>query len=271
MSASSTVAATAGRAGNDRPNARVVGSLARRSLVRIIRVPAAIVPTVAMPVFLLIAFSGSFSAVTDLPGFPTDNMLNWVLPYAVLQGCAFGGVGASQALAADVENGFYDRLLMSPASRFGLLLGPTVASMFRALLPATLVTAVAVLGGARFEGGPLGLLTLLLAAEGIAVVATLWGLGMVYEVRSQQVGTVVSMGVFMAMFLSIGMVPLAVMQGWLETVARYNPMTEVLTMARQGLIGEVTWGDTWPGLVVLVASALVFGLFAARGLRDMDE
>ena len=63
-----------------------------------------------MPVFLLISFSGSFSAVIDVPGFPTDSILAWVAPFPVIQGAAFAGVGAFSAVAADLENGFYDRL-----------------------------------------------------------------------------------------------------------------------------------------------------------------
>ena len=81
----------------------VTAMLARRSLTRIVRIPAAVIPTVAMPVFLLISFSGAFQAVTEVPGFPTDSILSWVAPYAIIQGAAFAGVGASQAVAADIH------------------------------------------------------------------------------------------------------------------------------------------------------------------------
>jgi ABC-2 type transport system permease protein len=249
----------------------VVLGLAGRSLNRIRRIPAAIVPTVAMPIFLLIAFSGSFSAITDLPTFPTDNILNWVAPYAILQGAAFSGAGASQAVAADLENGFYDRLLMSPASRASLVLAPVAAAIVRVLLPFISVTAIAVVGGARFEGGIAGVATLFLAAEGFAVMATLWGLGVVYRMRTQRSGAIVQLGIFVATFLSIGQVPLTVMQGWLHGVAHVNPITNLLRMARQGLIGDVTWADTWPGLVVIVGGALFFGVFATTGLRRIND
>ncbi len=69
------------------------------------------------------------------------------------------------------------------------------------------------------------------------------------------------------MFLTIGMVPLAVMNGWLHAVATYNPMTNILRLARQGVIGDVAWSTTWPGLVALAGGALVLGVFALRGLR----
>lgn len=249
----------------------VVLGLAGRALNRIRRIPAAIVPTVAMPIFLLVAFSGSFSAITEIPTFPTDNILNWVAPYAILQGAAFSGAGASQAVAADLESGFYDRLLMSPASRRSLLFGPVTASLVRVLLPLTSVTAIAVLGGARFSGGLAGVLTLVVAAEGFAVIATFWGLGVVYRLRTQRSGSIVQVGIFVVMFLSIGQVPLTVMEGWLHGVARVNPITNVLRMARQGMVGDVTWADTWPGLLAIAVGALVFGAFAASGLRRIND
>ncbi len=266
-----TVVAVRAEEGRKPRTSAVAASLAQRSLRRIVRIPAAVIPIVAMPVFLLISFSGAFVAVTDVPGFPTDSILSWVAPYAVIQGAAFAGVGASQAVAADIENGFYDRLLMSPTSRFGLLLGPISAALIRVLLPFTVVLVVAGVGGAELTEGVAGVLILLLAAEGIAIVAALWGLGIVYKFRTQRSGGLVQVGIFVAMFLSVGQVPLNVMEGWLHTVARLNPMTNMLRMARQGFIGEITWHDTWPGLLVTALSALAFGTWAYRGLQKMTR
>ena len=249
----------------------IVFGLAGRSLNRIRRIPAAIVPTVAMPIFLLVAFSGSFSAITQIPSFPTDNILNWVAPYAIIQGASFSGANAAQAVAADLENGFYDRLLMAPASRLSLMMAPVAASLARVVIPFVVVISLAVIGGARFEGGVLGVVTLLVAAAGFAAVATLWGLGIVYRMKTQRSGALVQVGIFVAMFLSIGQVPLSVMEGWLHGVARVNPITNVLRMARQGLIGPVTWADTWPGLVVIAVGMLGFAAFAATGLRRIAD
>jgi len=249
----------------------VAVSLARRSLQRILRIPAAVIPTFAMPVFLLISFSGAFVSVTEIPNFPTDTILSWVAPYAVVQGASFAGVGAAFGTAADIETGFYDRLLMSPTSRFGLLLGPLMAAMARVLLPFTAVLAVASLGGVELTEGIGGLLMLLVAAEGIAAIATLWGLGIVYKFRTQRSAGLVNVGVFVSQFLSVGQVPLSVMEGWLHAVARINPMTNLLRMARQGFVDDITWHDTWPGLLVIALGCLLFGAWAYRGLQRMTE
>ena len=36
---------------------------------------------------------------------------------------------------------------------------------------------------------------------------------------------------------------------------------------RQGFIGDVTWHDTWPGLLAVVGLQLVLGSFAVRSMR----
>ena len=57
------------------------------------------------------------------------------------------------------------------------------------------------------------------------------------------------------MLFTTAYAPLDLLQGWLQTVARINPVTQVVDAARQGFIGAVTWADTWPGLLALPASA----------------
>lgn len=254
------------------PGGTVLGvarGLAQRSLVNIIRTPSAVVPTIAMPLFFIVAFSGAFSALTEIPGFPTDNALNWFMPWAIMQGAAFAGMGICFGVARDLENGFYDRLLMAPTHRSGLILGPLAAAVVRVLLPVTTVSAVGFIAGARLTDGLFGMVTLLVAAEGFALVAGLWGLGVVYRVRNQKSSALIQVGIFVTMFLSIGQAPVALMEGWLSHVARLNPLTYVLNMARAGFLGPITWGVIWPGLLSIAGGLVVFGAWAATGFRRM--
>jgi ABC-2 type transport system permease protein len=246
----------------------VAGQLARRSMVAMLRVPATVVPVIIMPVFFTIAFSGAFSAITNLPSFPTDDVLDWMAPFAILQGAAFAGLGASFGAGRDLESGFYDRLLVAPVPRRALVLGPLGFSAMRSLMPMAIVLPLALVAGATLED-PLGLLTLLVAAMGVAVVSGMWGLGVAYRTRNQRSGALTQVGIFVAMFLSTGQVPVAAMEGWLHQVAQVNPMTPVLELARQGFLGEVTWDQTWPGLLALVVSGMVLGVFAYRGFRRL--
>lgn len=247
----------------------VAVAITRRSLVNIARVPAAFVPIVAMPVFFVIAFSGSFTSLTDLPGFPTDNILNFMVPFAIVQGASFAGFGTGFGTARDIENGFYDRFLLSPGRRTGLFVGPILAGSIRASLSLVIVLSVSFVLGVELPGGLPGLGALWLAAIGISIVATGWALGVVYRIQSQQAAPVLQVGIFFTLFLSTGQVPLDAQIGWVRQIARVNPATNVLTMARQGFLGDVTWSQTWPGLLALVGGAALLWIFAVRGMRRL--
>ena len=248
---------------------RVAAGLAGRSLRLIPRVPSTFVPSLIFPIFITVSFSGAFDAVTRLPGFPTDEMINWVLPMAIVQGAAFAGVTTGLGVARDIENGFYDRLLLAPVAHAGLLGGAIVAAVIRAGIPFALVLLAGLVGGADFPGGLSGLGTLALAAAGTAAIAAGWGLGLAYRIRSMTAAPLMQVGLFLTFFLSTAQVPLSVMTGWLHGIARVNPMTNLLALGRQGFIGDVTWASTWPGLVVIALAGAVLCLFASRGLRRM--
>ncbi|MGH2730948.1 MAG: ABC transporter permease [Actinomycetota bacterium] len=247
----------------------VAWAITGRSLKLIPRLPATFLPSLVMPVFLTLAFSGQFSGLVNLPGFPADKIIDWFIPMTTIQGAAFAGITTGMGVARDLENGFYDRLLLSPASRNALLAGPLLASVLRALLPLTLLLVIAVLGRAHFHGGLLGIGTLAVAALGIALAAGAWALGLALRFKTQQAAPLMQTGVFLTVFLSTAQMPLNLLTGWLHDVARFNPMTNVLELARQGFLGEVTWANTWPGLGALAGMIAVLGLFAFRGMQKV--
>ena len=242
-------------------------ALARRSLLGVLRIPAAVVPLVAMPIFFVVAFSGSFSRLSSLPSFPTDNVLDWFVPFAILQGSAFAGFGTGFSTVRDIETGFYDRLLLAPGSRAALLVGPALASLVRATFTVAVVLLFGLALGADLPGGPAGVLVLWVAGLGVATIATGWALGLVFRVPDQRAGPILQIGIFFSTFLSTGNVPLADQTGWVRHIARVNPLTDILALARQGFLGHVSWVGTWPGLVALAASTAVLWVFAITGIR----
>ena len=246
-------------------------ALIRRSLLGTVRIPATFIPMIVMPLFFVIAFGGAFSSVTLLPGFPTDNILNWVAPFSVLQGASFAGFGSAFGAGRDLENGFFDRLLLAPSPRLALILGALGYSALRAFVPTVIVVSAVLLTGATVPGGVLAIAVLLLAAMGVAVSAGLWGLGVVYRTRTQRSGGLIQVGIFSAMFLSVGLVPLSQMEGtWLYWAARVNPITAVLGMARSGFVGDVTVDAVLPGVGALAAMIGLLGWFAWRGFRRLE-
>ncbi len=262
-------------------NVRAAKGLMLRGLHAIVRLPSAFFPAILMPIFQSIAFSGTFFAITKVPGFPTDRSINWFMPLGVLMGSAFSGVGLGFSLIRDLETGFFDRLRMSPSPRNSLILGPMFTAWFRTLIVVTVVMGVGFMLGAKLSGGVLGVLVLFLAAMGIATIATGWGLGLAYIFKDMRGAAIMQLGLFMSMFLSTAQAPLNVMTGWLHTVASINPITNILRMARQGFLnrtvngvtvgGTVTWANTWPGLLAMIVLSSLMLFFARRGLNRLDK
>ena len=248
-------------------DAVIISQLTERGIKRMRRRPSLIVPALVMPAFFLIAFSGSFDSLASLPDFPTTNIRSWMAPYAILQGASFAGIGAAGGTATDIELGFFDRLLLAPCNRIILMIGPLGYSAVRALLPTGAVLVLALALGADLPGGVMGVLVLVIASVGVALVFGTLGLAIVYRLKTLRALALVQIVIFVFMFLSIGQVPLRYQSGWLHSVARFNPMTNILRMARQGFIGHVTWHQTWPGLLAAAALVAFFGALALRGLR----
>lgn len=233
--------------------------------------PSAFLPALLMPVFQVIAFTGTYRGVTDIPGFPTDNSANWFLPLAVVMGCSFAGMGLGFATIRDIESGFYDRLRMAPAPRHALLLGGLGSALVRATLAIVVVTLAGIALGARFTGGLPGALALVVAGLGIATVGTFWALGLVYRLRDMRAAALMQLTLFFGLFLTEAQTPIPLMTGWLPIVAEYNPLNQVLRLARVGFVGEPRWADAWPGLVTLVVLSALAAVYARRGLASLDD
>ena len=246
---------------------RITLGVTARSLLLIPRLPSTFVPSIIMPVVFVVVFSGAFEGITDLPTFPTDEMVNWFLPVSAMMGAGFAGVTTGMGVARDLEIGFYDRFLSSPAPRASLLAGAVLAAMVRALIPLTLALAVGFAYGADLPGGPLGLVAILAASLGMAACASAWSTGIALRFKTLQSAPLMQVGMFLGLFLSTLQMPLELLTGWLHTVAKYNPITQVIDLARQGFLGAVSWGQTWPGLVALAGMFAGLLVFAWRGMR----
>jgi ABC-2 type transport system permease protein len=88
------------------------------------------------------------------------------------------------------------------------------------------------------------------------------------RVRSLQAGPIMQMPVFLILFLAPVYVPLALLEGWLHTVARYNPLTRLLETGRDFVAGQ----PAPAGISFAVALGLLaaFSAWAFRGLRKAE-
>ena len=248
-------------------------TLWRRSLNEVLRVRGALLPATVAPLVFMLGISGQFQRLVGLEGFGTDSYLSWIVPLSCLQGAGFAGAATGSNLARDIEQGWFDRLLVAPVPRPLLVVGPILGAVTRSLVPATVVLVVGLGAGAELTGGVPGLIALYVAAAGFCAVAALWGIFLAVTFRTQQAGPLMQQGVFLAVFLSTAYTPEVLLRGWLAEVAHLNPVTHVLEMARQATVEglEPSLAHTLPGVAALLGLALVLGGLAMFGLRRMGR
>jgi ABC-2 type transport system permease protein len=232
-----------------------VGMLARRSVVRTLRQPAMVVPSLFFPLLLLSINSSGLDSTTRLPGFPTDSYFQFALAIPFVQGALFSANSAGTNVASDIESGFLNRLALTPLRRVALMLGQLAGILALGLIQAVTFVVVGVAFGSGIAAGVAGALVII--ALSLTISLAFGCIGAFVALRSGT-GEAVQ-GVFplffAALFLSSMSLPRDLIQtDWFRTVATYNPVSYMLEAIRSLVI------EGWN------AEALALGFACAGGL-----
>jgi ABC-2 type transport system permease protein len=214
-----------------------VGELARRSIVRTLRQPAAIIPATVFPLMLLAINSAGLDAATNLPGFPTDNYVTFALAFAFLQAGVFAVIGTGQNLAEDRENGFFKRLQLTPIRPPALLAGRLAGTLVLGLLQAATYIGIGLAAGATIAAGFAG--ALVMVALSVLITLAFGSIGLVAGMRAKSAESVQGLFpiLFVFLFLSSMSLPRDLIQhDWFRTIATYNPVSYMIEGLRSLLI-----------------------------------
>jgi ABC-2 type transport system permease protein len=242
---------------------RDVGSIAIRAVQQLPRDVPSVASALAIPLFFLVINVGSLQ---DLAGFtPLEiDYKAFQLPVAIV--FAVTGVSRAPALVLDIQNGYFDRLMLTPVSRRALLLGHMVADFALVVCLSIPVIILGFIIGVRFPTGPLGVLVFI-------VIGALWGVaftGIPYAIalKTGNPGAVNASFLlfFPFAFITSSFVPLEAMTGWLGTAAEYNPVTYLLEGLRSLFVG---WNGESLGksLLAIAGLAAVSQTLAFRALK----
>ncbi len=207
--------------------------LARRSLVRTLRQPAQVIPTITFPLFLLAINAGGLDAATDIPGFPTDSYLTFALAIPFIQSGIFAVSNGGADLARDIETGFLDRLALTPMSGVALVTGQLAGVVALGLLNAVVYLGVGLAAGATLEAGVAGALVLFALSF---VIVFAFGCVGVYAAFRFGNGEAVQ-GLFPLLFVFLFLSSMAlprdlIEQEWFRTVATLNPVSYLIEGVR---------------------------------------
>ena len=232
-----------------------VAVLARRSVVRTLRQPAMVIPSLIFPLILLAINSSGLDSTTRLPGFPTDSYFQFALAIPFVQGALFSANSAGTNVASDIESGFLNRLALTPLRRVALMMGQMAGILALGLIQAITFVVVGVAFGSGIAAGVAGALVIV----ALSLVISL-GFGLIGAFVALRTGTGEAVqGVFplffAALFLSSMALPRDLIEtDWFRTVATWNPVSYMLEAIRSLVI------TGWDG------EALALGFACAGGL-----
>ena len=234
-----------------------VAELSRRSIVRTLRQPAQIVPSISFPLFLLAINAGGLDAATDLPGFPTDSYLTFALAIPFIQAGIFAVSGAGADLARDIETGFLNRLSLTPMTGLALVAGQLAGVVVLGLFQAFIFISVGLAAGATLEAGVAGAAVIVALSLMISLAFGAIGVFAAFRFGNGEAVQGLFPVLFVFLFLSSMALPRPLIeQEWFRTIATYNPVSYLLEGIRSLFI------DGFDG----EALALAFGCAAGIGL-----
>jgi ABC-2 type transport system permease protein len=227
------------------------GLLFRRYLTQLLRNPAFLVIGFATPILYLALFTPLLRHLAGPPGLPSGHVLDLFLPGILALLAYASGAGPGFSTVFDLRAGVFERLRVTPASRFAILIGPILASMLLMFV----FDLVLVLAGWGFGFGvhPVGLLLLGLLLA--LLMATTAAFSITVALLSGQINGVAAVinGLNLPVLLLGGvLLPIALGPAWLRSLAHIDPLYYTVAAARVLAAGTLAGAAVWQAFAVLV-------------------
>ena len=243
-------------------------ALSVRSIQSLLRQPSLVIPSLIFPLFFAALGTSSFSRATGLPGFPAvDSYLDFALAGAIVQGILFGSTTGATALATDIENGFFDRLLASPSTRTGIIVGRMAGGMAYGAFQTLFFVLVLLPFGLSIKGGIGGVIGLVVSGTILALAIGALMSSMALLTGSTEAVQGAFPLLFIALFFSSAFFPRETMSGIYGTLADFNPVSHLVEGMRDLIIEGVSASALTRAILIPAALAVVSIALSLRALR----
>jgi ABC-2 type transport system permease protein len=217
-------------------------------------------------------FGELFQRVVEIPGFAADSYATFLTPGVVVMTALYTGGWSGMFLLEDLNGGVIDRLLVSPIRRGALIAGSVLYHAILIAIQSVLIVGMGWLIDAEFPGGPAGIVVLIACAVLLGAAFAAFSDAMALLVRSREavIGTV-TLIVLPLSFLSAAFMQLALTPGWIQEVARFNPVNWAVRAGREAVGANADWAPIFVYLACLAALAAVCGWLATYAFRSYQR
>ncbi|MGH1549746.1 ABC transporter permease [Leifsonia poae] len=238
------------------------------------RMPAFLVMNLVQPVIWLLLFGQLFKSVIEIPGFGNagQSYLEYLTPGVVMMLALFGSAWSGTVYIQDMDRGVMDRFLTSPTNRAAMIVSTLVYQSILAVAQSLVVVGIAFWAGARFEGGVVGILLLLLGVVLLTAVFCSLSNAVALLAREQTALIGISQLITLPlMFLSSAIMNTKLSPEWVQNVAAYNPFEWAVIVGRQALSATPDWSTLWFHAALLLALAVVMAAWATSAFRTYQR
>jgi ABC-2 type transport system permease protein len=234
--------------------------LTGRKLHALVRQPAVLAFSVIQPAIWLFLFGALFQKVIDIPGFAySGSYLAYLVPGIVAMNAMSGNMWAGMTMIEEIDRGTLNRFLVTPARRLAIMNASVVEQSVATAVQTLIIVLLGYAGGARYPGGILGIVIVIVAA---ILVGVLWGAlsnmtGMLLRSREAIIG-VYTFFMLPLMFLSSAFIQPGFMPGWMQAIVRWNPLNWEVQIGRSALSAS----PDWAGIAVRCGGLLALAIIA---------
>ncbi|WP_030373972.1 ABC transporter permease [Streptomyces rimosus] len=251
-------------------------TVAKRNLIRMLRIPEMVIFGLIQPIMFVVLFSYVFGGSINVGGSTSSAAYREFLMAGIFaQTVTFATAGAGAGIADDMHRGLIDRFRSLPMARGAVLTGRTLADLVQTALTLVVLAVVAFLVGWRSHenlGKVLaGFALLLLLGYAFSWIGALIGL----SVRTPEAATSGGLiWLFPLTFISNAFVPSDNMPTFLRHIAEWNPFSATVQAARE-LFGNLppnykapdAWPMQHPVWASLIWSVLIIVAFRTLAVR----
>jgi ABC-2 type transport system permease protein len=233
-----------------------------RELRPTLRQPFTIIISMVQPLVFLALFAPL------LPEVEGGSALQWFVPGIVVMSCLFASSMTGSNLLFEIQTGSHERMLVTPLRRPALLIGRALKEIVPMVAQAALIVAVCLPFGFRLHltGAVIGMV--ILAGFCVGLGALSYTLALASKNQEWLFWTVQQTLLFPLLLLAGMLLPIDGGPAWLQTMAKFNPLTYVVDAERALFQGDI-WAATTVTGAISAAGVAVLGL--AVGVRAMKH
>jgi ABC-2 type transport system permease protein len=229
-----------------------------RAMKKLIRNPILLFFSLFQPIIFLVLFTQLFSKFAQIPGFPAGSYLLFATPGILLQNAFSSALQSGTSVVSDLDSGYLQKMLVTPVSRYAILLGRLTSDAFRVVIQSIIILILAFLLGASVITGIPGVLLILLT---IAFFGLAWsGISLTLGLRTKNAETVFGIGAFLTfplLFMSTALTPASFMPSWIQDVSNFNPISYTVNAVRVLALTGYDWSTILSAYAVIAAIAVV--------------